>query len=133
MLMAKEGPTRILVTGASSGLGRALVREWASQGHRLALTARRGERLRELGGGALGLGAGDVLVLAADLADPETPERLVAAVVDRFDGLDVLVNNAAFGLPQFFAKSEANDLRRQIEVNLTAPILLTHHALPHVL
>lgn len=131
--MPEGAAKRILVTGASAGLGRALVRQLASKGHRLALTARRDERLQELGAEALRLGAKDVLVLTADLAEPETPERLIAAVVDRFEGLDVLVNNAGYGLPQFFAQSEAADLRKQIAVNLTAPILSTHYALPHLI
>jgi short-subunit dehydrogenase len=123
----------ILVTGASAGLGRAVALELAGRGHRLALTARRADRLEEAASAARARGAADVLVLSADLADPETPSRLVTAVVDRFGGLDVLINNAGYGLPQFFRDSAPAELRRQIDVNLTAPILIARYALPHLI
>jgi short-subunit dehydrogenase len=130
--MSEGVAKRILVTGASAGLGRAVALELASRGHRLALTARREDKLREVAEEALRRGAADAFVIRADLADPETPARLVNATVGRFQGLDVLVNNAGYGLPQYFASSDADELRKQIEVNLTAPIILAHCALPWV-
>lgn len=125
-------PKTILITGASTGIGEALAHVLAGQGHRLALTARRVDRLEAVAR-ALRLPGVEVLTLPADLADPETPARLVAETLNRFGGLDVLVNNAGYGLPRFFCASDPEDVRRQIEVNLNAPLVLTRLALPHLL
>ncbi len=122
----------MLVTGASAGLGRAVARELARQGHRLALTARRADRLEALAEELRNLGS-DVLIVPADLSSSEAAEGIVSSVVARFGGLDVLINNAGFGLPRFFGESEPDDLREQIAVNLTAPILLVRHAIPHLI
>ena len=130
--MRRTGPKTVLLTGASSGIGAAVARELAWGTHRLALTARRADLLEALADDLRSRGA-EVLVLPADLADPATPERLASAVVERFGGLDVLINNAGFGLPQTFGAADPGAIRRQIEVNLTAPILLTRRALPLLL
>jgi short-subunit dehydrogenase len=58
---------------------------------------------------------------------------LISDVVHKWGGLDVLINNAGYGLPGFYARSEPEALRRQITVNLSAPILLARYALPHLI
>lgn len=122
---------RILLTGASAGIGQALARELARKGHRLAIAARRVDRLESVAGELRGQGA-DVAVFPADLADPAVPKKLIEDVVNHFGGLDVLINNAGYGLGRFFGEEPAQALRRQIEVNLTAPITLTREALAHI-
>src|SRR5262249_43441565 len=118
----------VLITGASSGIGAAVAREAARRGHLLVLTARRADRLEALAAEAEGLGA-QALTVAAALGDPDTPPRLVEAAVDRFGGLDVLINNAGLGLPEMFSRCETEAIRRQVEVNLVAPLVLTRLAL----
>lgn len=122
----------ILITGASSGLGAALARELAPRGHRLALTARREDRLDALAREVRDLG-GEALALPDDLADPDAPGRIVAAVDAHFGGLDALINNAGIGLPRHYAESDPDSLREQVLVNLAAPIVLTRHALPYLI
>ena len=119
----------ILITGASSGIGAAVARELAKLGHDLAITARRLDRLERLAAEFEALGA-SVLILPAALDDPETPDRLISATLDRFGKLDVLINNAGHGLPSLFRDSDPLEIRRQFEVNLVAPVLLAHRALP---
>jgi short-subunit dehydrogenase len=119
----------VLVTGASSGIGAAIAREAAAKGHRLALTARRADRLAQLSD-ELGREGAEVAWFSADLADPSEPERLVAEVVERFGTLDVLINNAGVGLPHLYSAAEPAAIRRQLEVNLMAPLILTRAALP---
>src|SRR4051812_16663393 len=105
--MPAASPRRktILITGASSGLGAALARELAPRGHRLALTARREDRLDGLADEVRALG-GEALALPDDLADPDAPGRIVAAVVAHFGGLDAVINNAGIGLPRYYAESD---------------------------
>lgn len=79
-----------LVTGASRGIGRTIAEELATEGMRLALVARSRELLEEL---AESLPT-ETLVQAVDLRDPDAPASVVTSVVERFGGLDVLVNNA---------------------------------------
>ncbi len=123
----------VLVTGASAGIGRAVARELARQGYRrLALTARRGDRLEQLAGELRPLGA-EVETIVADLEDPAAPELIVSQVLGRFGGLDVLINNAAFGLPTVFTEAPPDDLRRQLQVNFIAPLLLARRALPSLI
>src|SRR5690348_1180865 len=100
--MHSRPPRVVLITGASSGIGAAVAREAARAGHSLVLTARRAERLERLEDELHVLGA-KTLAVPADLADAGAPERIMAAALDRFGGLDVLINNAGLGLPQLFA------------------------------
>lgn len=131
----------VLVTGASAGLGASMARELARRGFDLVLTARREDRLRRLADESVSLstqsGPGrapiDVLIIPASLDDPTAPERIVAETIARFGRLDVLINNAGFGLPTLFADGDVNDVRRQLEVNFVAPLMLTRQALPHLL
>ena len=131
--MAEDRPTShkvVLVTGASAGIGAALARELGRQGYtRLALTARRGDRLEQIAGELRPLGV-DVLTIVADLEDPASVERIIAATIGHHGGLDVLINNAGLGLPTVFAGASLTDLRRQLEVNFIAPLLLARRALP---
>jgi uncharacterized protein len=128
-MAAKPRRRTILITGASAGLGAALARELASRGHRLALTARRGDRLETIAREVRALG-GMALTIADDLADPGAPGRIVRAIVEEYGELDVLINNAGIGLPRYYSESDPDALRTQIAVNLTAPIVLTRLALP---
>jgi hypothetical protein len=105
-----------VVTGASSGLGDRFARVLHAAGARVVLGARRLDRLEAL---AAELGDGAVAV-ACDVADPAACERLVATAIDRFDRIDVLVNNAGIGRPAPAETEPLDDFRQVIDVNLTA-------------
>lgn len=122
----------VLITGASAGIGAALARALARQGRDLVLTARRADRLEALATEVRALGV-DVLTVPADLEDPAAPDTIVGAALAQFGRLDVLVNNAGFGLPMVFSEAEPADLRQQIAVNFVAPLLLARAALPHLI
>ena len=118
----------VLVTGASSGIGSELAKRLARQGRRLILTARRVDRLEALASECRAIGA-EVVVVPADLANTDEAERLVREAAAAFGGLDVLINNAGYGLAATFSEADPADLVRQLDVNLVTPILLARHAL----
>ena len=124
-----------IVTGAASGIGRAIAVELGRQGANLVLTARREDRLREVAAAiaALGQPAGGksapVVVVAGDVTDPATRQKLVQAAVSRFGGLDILVNNAGVGALGRFEDADPGRLRQIMEVNFFAAVELTRQAL----
>jgi len=118
-----------LVTGASSGIGDATARALADAGAKVAIAARRHERLdvlaRELGGSG-----SEVLVLAADLAREEENRRIVVETEAHFGRLDILVNNAGVMLLSPVDGSNPEDWRRMLELNVLAPMVSSQAALP---
>jgi short-subunit dehydrogenase len=116
--MAETKPSLALITGASSGIGADLAREFHRAGHALVLVARRRDRLDAL---AAELGS-TARALVADLADPNAPARLFAEI----GPVDVLVNNAGFGAAGRFAKLDLATQQRMIQVNISALTALTH-------
>lgn len=126
-----RAPRIVLITGASSGIGAAVARRLARPGHALAITARRADRLADLAADLRTRGS-SVLEIPADLADRAAPRAIVERVLDEWGGLDVLINNAGFGLPDLFRHCEPDDIARQIDVDLVAPLLLGRAALPAI-
>jgi short-subunit dehydrogenase len=121
--------TRILLTGASSGIGRCLAEQAAREGARLALVARSADKLHELAHSLSDLGA-EVIAVPGDVTSEADRQSMVAAVVERFGGLDVLINNAGVGSWCHFAESSEEILRRIMEVNFFAPADLIRLAIP---
>ena len=128
-LKEKYGPWA-LVTGASSGIGEQFARLLARSGVNLLLVARRGERLASLAQELRRRRRLEVEVVAADLAELDAVDRVVAAVGDR--NLGLLVSNAGFGLKGGFAGMERARLEAMFNVNARAPMLLAHALLPRL-
>lgn len=120
----------VIVTGASSGIGRELALRLLRRGARVTAVARREVRLREL---AEGLEAPERLLVApADLAVREQAERVAALAAERFGGIDVLINNAGASMNARFAECDIEVHRRMMDVNYFGTLYLTHAALPHL-
>lgn len=120
----------VLVTGASSGLGRCLVLELAGQNCGLVLTGRNRERLEEVRAEALGLGAAFAQVLVADLSAPGGAERLVEAVRSLRIPVQALVNNAGAGRAGPWADSTLGEDRLLARLLMDSPLALTKAFLP---
>jgi short-subunit dehydrogenase len=117
-----------LVTGASSGIGEQFVRQLAERGHRVALVARREDRLAKL---ADELGGPDrAVAIGADLAVPEDRDRLAARLQELGLQVEILVNNAGFGVFSAFAESGRERELRQVRVNVEAVVDLMARYLP---
>jgi NADP-dependent 3-hydroxy acid dehydrogenase YdfG len=123
-----EGKTA-WVTGAGSGIGRAIALAFAQEGARLALTGRREAPLAET---AAMIGGGDkAIVVPADLTDAAQVERAAKTVADRLGGPDILVNNAGTNLPRrYLHQLTPESIRTLVDGNLTAPFLTTVAVLP---
>ncbi len=117
-----------LVTGASSGIGAALARELAARGRPLILTARRLDRLQSLADELKPKVA--CVCIAADLADPAAPEQLWLACQDQSLRVDLLVNNAGYGVPGRYLSSDWKSHADFLQVMVTAVCELTHRFLP---
>lgn len=121
----------VLITGAGSGIGRALAIALAAKGARLTLFGRRWHRLEETACLVTQLG-GAAHMVAGDVTDPVARQRVLRAAVARFGGLDVLVNNAGCVSAGRLDRIDAADIEAMLRVNLVAPILLTRAALPEL-
>ena len=119
-----------LVTGASAGIGAAIARIYASHGYDVALTARRTDRLEQVADDIRLRHGVETLVIPADLADPAAPEKLLAEIEGHGRTVDVLINNAGFGLGGSYATTAWEDQRASLQVMLIAVCDLTHKVLP---
>jgi len=120
---------RLLITGASSGIGRCLAEQAARQGARVVLAARSADKLDELAGQLTAHGA-DVLAVPTDLTVPAERQRLLDTAQERWGGLDILLNNAGVASFGHFATSTEAILRQVMEVNFFAPTELMRQAIP---
>jgi NAD(P)-dependent dehydrogenase (short-subunit alcohol dehydrogenase family) len=122
----------LLVTGASSGIGRATALRFGSEGADVALVARRADRLADVAR-AVDAAGGRAVSIAADLAREAEIERVVREAVGAFGGIDVLVNAAGIiGMGTVETTSMA-DWDRMMAVNVRAPFSLMHHAVPYLI
>ena len=120
---------RILITGASRGLGKALAEDAARRGAQLALAARSVAPLEALAAQLRG-GGSDAMPIPADLTSRDDRRRLLDTVRDRLGGLDVLLNNAGVGSFGHFAESTDTILRQVMELNFFAQAELMRAAIP---
>ena len=118
-----------IVTGASSGIGAQLARDLAARGMRVALLARRAERLKEVAAGIRAAG-GEALVVQCDVAERASVESAVRAALDRHGRLDLLVNNAGYGRHVLFKDHDVADIERMVRTNLLGIVYTMKAGLP---
>ena len=123
--------TVALVTGASSGIGRATALQLAREGATVVLVARRGDRIAELASAIEDTG-GTAWALPTDITRREEAEAAIAATVERFGRLDILVNNAGYMILGSVADADVAAWEQMIAVNQQGLLYLTKAALPHL-
>jgi short-subunit dehydrogenase len=120
---------RALVTGASSGIGRALALRLARSGARVALVARRHDELEKLAG-EIRANGGEAAALACDVEDAASSADTCARAQALWGGIDLLVNNAGYGHHRTFLEWEIEDMERMMRVNYFGTLYFTKALLP---
>lgn len=119
------------VTGAGSGIGRALAIELADQGAIVAISGRRQERLEEVAR-VIETRGGRAFAVPCDVTEERDVERAVQWVVNEFGRLDVVIANAGFSVMGAIRDLSAEDWRRQLDTNVVGVAICARHVLPHL-
>lgn len=124
--MAEAQTRTAMITGASSGIGRAFAEAYARRGTDIVAVARRDGPLQTLADDMSGRFGVNVTCISSDLSDPKAPEKLFEETNRRDLNIDILVNNAGFGVPGYLCDVEWERHRSCIEVMATVPVHLSH-------
>jgi short-subunit dehydrogenase len=120
----------VVITGASSGIGKALAEKYAAEGWTLVLAARRIERLHAL---EKELKGAEILSIKTDVSAVEDCKNLIDKTIEKFGKIDVLINNAGISMRAVFEEVDLSVLRRMMDVNYWGTVYCTKFALPHLL
>lgn len=121
----------IIITGASSGIGRALAIEAARAHYCVVISARRGERLEQVAA-AIRSAGGACATVRGDVRDPHMPQRLVDGALTNFGRIDAVANIAGMGAPGALLEQSDAAIEAQWQVHVTAPLRIARAALPHL-
>jgi len=127
--MGWKNPGVALITGSSSGIGAEFARQLAEQGFDLVLVARRGQRLKSIASNLQQEYSINCEILVADLANLSDNDRVIEKI-SKLENLDILINNAGFGIMKPFLKIERIKHIEMINVHFTSPVILTQAAIP---
>lgn len=123
---------RVLVTGASAGIGRATARKFAAAGASVALAARSEDELRDLADELESESGAEAIPVPTDVSDEDQVESMVSTVVDEFGGLDVVVSNAGTGRGGPIAEMSTEEYRTVMGVNTDGMFFVARETAPHL-
>jgi len=121
----------VVITGASSGIGKALAFEFASRGSRVVLAARNTEKLKEVEEELLANGT-EVLSVKTDVSIEEDCKNLIEKSVEHFGEIDVLINNAGISMRALFTDLDLSVLKQLMDVNFWGTVFCTKYAMPYI-
>ncbi len=121
----------VVITGASSGIGRALAFEFAARGAKIVLAARNTEKLQEVEN-EIRLKGNEVLSVKTDVSVESDCKNLIDETVSKFNQIDVLINNAGIAMRALFADVELSVLKQLMDVNFWGTVYCTKYAMPYI-
>ena len=130
MIRTIQGTT-VVITGATSGIGRATALAFGDAGAKVVVAGRREERLNELVRELENKGD-EALAVKTDVADQAQVENLIAKAIARFGKIDTLINNAGVGLAASFAEQSLDDFKQVMEVNFWGAVYACKAVVPHM-
>lgn len=122
----------VIITGASSGIGQALVHEYASRGAKIVMAARNIDRMEETKA-VLEQKSTEVLVVKTDVSKEEDCKNLVEQAIKRFGKIDVMINNAGISMRALFNELDLEVIKTLMDVNFWGTVYCSKYALPHLL
>jgi short-subunit dehydrogenase len=122
----------VVITGASSGIGKALASEFAGMGAKLVLAARNDEKLKATAEEAKDKGA-DVIAVKTDVSNEVDCKFLMQSAIDKFEGIDILINNAGISMRAMFEDTDLDVIRQLMDINFWGTVYCTKYALPALL
>jgi short-subunit dehydrogenase len=122
----------VIITGASSGIGRACALAFAREGCRLILAARDIQKLGEVADESRKLGA-EALAVQTDIASEDECRNLINMAIEHYDRIDILINNAGMSMRALFEHTALSVLKRLMDVNFWGAVYCTKYALPYLL
>ena len=122
----------VIITGATSGIGKALAYECASRHAVLVLAARNSEKLNEIAGDLLRTGV-HVLPVKTDVSKEEDCRELIRKTIEKFGKIDVLINNAGISMRALFDEVDLDVLKKLMDTNFWGTVYCSKYALPYLL
>ncbi len=122
----------IIITGASSGIGLATVKEFASAGSKVVMAARSSEKL-DLIAAEIKAAGGEVFPVVTDVSIEEDCKRLIDKTIEKYGRIDILVNNAGISMRALFIETDIQVLKKVMDVNFWGTVYCTKFALPYLL
>jgi short-subunit dehydrogenase len=122
----------VVITGASSGIGKALTYAFASHGVKLAIAARSLDRLKIVAAELMSRGA-EILTVQTDVSVEEDCKNLIKKTIERFGTIDILVNNAGISMRALFKDLNIDVIRQLMDINFWGTVYCTKYALPYLL
>lgn len=122
----------VIITGGSSGIGKACAEVFGKEGAKVVITGRNQETLNESSSHLSGFGI-DHLVVQADVSVEEDNKKVVKAALDRFSKIDMLINNAGISMRALFEDIELDVFKKVMDINFYGTVYATKYCLPHLL
>ena len=122
----------VIITGASSGIGKALAYEFVKNNAKVSLAARRVERLEEVKKDIEKAG-GECIIVKTDVTKEEDCKRLIEKTVEHYGTVDMLINNAGISMRALFIDLDLDVIRKVMDVNFWGTVYCTKYALPYLL
>ena len=122
----------VIVTGASSGIGKACAEVFGKSGAKIVITGRNVQNLEAEAKQLDQLGISN-LAIVADVSNEDDNRRMVDQTIERFGGIDILINNAGISMRALFEDIELDVFRKVVDTNLMGSVYATKYCLPHIL